>query len=304
MESKRIDCLGMGIIPLDYLVSIPRFPSLGGKVDATDLTVQGGGPIPNAMVGLTRLGFKTSIVAVVGDDMAGRESIIQIKAEGVGHRYIIVKKNQLSATAYGFIEPDGRRTIALHRDIFLNGRDVTPDAYPVPKILHLDGRDMEAAVKMAKWGQRVGATVTFDIGSVRNDVTAVLPYVDHLVVADAWALPYTGKRTVRTALSRLADKCDGTIVITEGIKGATGLEDGQYYHHPAYRVKAVDTTGAGDAFHVGYLMGLLEEEDLPMRLKLGNAVAALKCTVPGARAGMPKGSALNKFLKGRKRTYG
>ena len=293
----------MGIIPLDFLVSIPQFPELGGKVDATGLCVQGGGPVPNTMVGLARLGKKTAIIAAVGDDMAGKISIDEIKREGVRHRHIIVKNSHSSASAYGYVEPDGRRTIALFREIFVKAGDVKPSSYPIPRIVHLDGRDMDATVKLAKWAARVGAAVSFDIGSIRNDVTSVLKYVDHLVVADAWALPYTGRRSVHRACEALADLTDGTVVITEGAKGATGYEDGEFFRHPAYRIKAVDTTGAGDAFHVGYLYALLNGEDIPERLKLGNAVAALKCMVPGARAGMPSLTALNRFLKKPPRTY-
>lgn len=287
----------MGIIPLDFLVSIPWFPELGGKVDAGHLTVQGGGPIPNAMVGLSRLGLRTAIIAVVGDDLAGRMSVDQIKADGVDARHIIVKKGKPSATAYGFIEPDGRRTIALHRKIFIQPRDLRTDQYPVPRILHLDGRDIDATMKLAKWGRRVGTTVTFDIGSMRNDVTPVLPLVDHLIVADAWAFPYTGETEVRPALEKLAAICGGTVVITEGTKGATGLESGCFYHHPAYQVNVVDTTGAGDAFHVGYIFAFLKGEEMDKRLQLGNAVAALQCTRLGARGGMPTPTQLRRFLK-------
>ena len=287
----------MGIIPLDFLVSIPWFPEHGGKVDATNLTVQGGGPIPNAMVGLARLGVRTAVVAVVGDDLAGRLSIEQLKADRVDTQYMIVKKSKQSASAYGFIEPDGRRTIALHRPIFIEPRDLRLARYAAPRVLHLDGRDIDATVKMARWGQRAGATVTFDIGSVRNDVTPVLPFIDHLIVADAWAFPYTKERKVRPALEKLAAITGGTVVITEGIKGATGLENGWFLRHPAYRITVVDTTGAGDAFHVGYIYGLLNGADMAERLKLGNVVAALKCGVPGARGGMPTLARLRRFLK-------
>ncbi len=301
-NKPRVDCLGLGIIPLDFLVQIPSFPERGGKVDATDLCVQGGGPIPNCMVGLRRLGLVTTVVAVVGDDMAGKISIEELRRERIDTRHVIVKKKP-SATAYGFIEPDGRRTIALHRKIGISARDLKLDTFPIPRLVHLDGRDIEATVKLARWARKVGAIVSFDIGSMRNDVTPALGFVDHLVVADAWAIPYTGARNVRKALTRLHGITGGTVVITEGTKGATALEQGVFGHHPAYRVQAVDTTGAGDAFHVGYIYGLLKGWDLPTRLKYGNATAGLKCTRPGARGGMPTLTQLNRFLKGNPDTY-
>ncbi len=301
-RKPTIDCLGLGIIPLDFLVQIPRFPERGGKVDADSLCVQGGGPIPNTMVGLRRLGLKTTVIAVVGDDMAGQISIEELRREKIDTRHVIVKK-QPSATAYGFIEPEGRRTIALHRKIGISARDLKLDTYPIPRLVHLDGRDLEATLKLARWAKRVGALVSFDIGSVRNDITPVLPLIDHLVVADAWAFPYCGTRAVKTALRELHTITGGTVVVTEGIKGATAFEGGRFVHHPAYKVNAVDTTGAGDAFHVGYIYALLQGKDLSTRLKIGSAVAALKCTRPGARGGMPTRSALSRFLKGKPKTY-
>jgi len=297
-----IDCLGLGIIPLDFLVQIPRFPERGGKVDADSLCVQGGGPIPNTMVGLRRLGLKTTVIAVVGDDLAGKISIDELRREKIDTRHVIVKKLR-SATAYGFIEPDGRRTIALHRKIGISARDLKLDTYPIPRLVHLDGRDLEATLKLARWAKRVGALVSFDIGSVRNDVTPVLPLIDHLVVADAWAFPYAGTRAVKTALKKLHEITGGTVVITEGTRGAVALENGAFERYPAYRVDAVDTTGAGDAFHVGYIYALLQGKDMATRLKIGSAVAALKCTRPGARGGMPISSALSRFLKGNPKTY-
>ena len=88
-----------------------------------------------------------------------------------------------------------------------------------------------------------------------------------------------------------------TVVVTEGTKGSTGYENGKFHKQPAYKVKTVDTTGAGDAFHAGYLYGLLKGFDLAERLKWGAAVAALKCAKPGARAGIPALNEVKRFLK-------
>lgn len=302
-HKAKIDCLGMGIIPLDFLVSIPEFPVKGGKVDASDLCIQGGGPVPNVMVGLRRLGYRTSIIAVVGDDMAGKLSIDELIKDKINPCFVI-KKKKPSATAFGFVEEgSGQRTIALHRKISITSKDVILKNYPTPRVVHLDGRDLEANIKLAKWAKRNGALVSFDIGSVRNDVTNILPLVDHLVVADAFALPYTKTKNVKIALKKLSKICPGTIVITLGIKGAMALEDGKYYRSKASKVKAVDTTGAGDAFHVGYLSGLLDGKNIDERLNLGSIVAAIKCTKPGARGGMPTRRELNRFIKGNPKTY-
>ncbi len=309
VESDTVDCLGMGIMPLDLLYSVKRLPLAGEKIDALDRTLQGGGPVPNALVGLSRLGLSTALIAVVGDDHMGRTLIAELQREGVDHSLVVSKKRP-TAVAIGLIElGSGRRTIVLHRRVFIGSRDVRTSACPIPRVVHLDGRDLEATMKLARWARRVGAAVSFDIGSVRNDVTPVLPLVDHLVVADAFAFSYTGARRAAAAIRRLADICPGSIVVTEGLKGSTGLEreagrtTGEMIRQPAFKVACVDATGAGDSFHAGYLYGLLKGLDMAGRLEFGAAVAALKCRRSGARAGAPTLRQVMRFLRDNPRTY-
>lgn len=291
-------------MPLDLLFEIDDYPSAGGKRNATALTIQGGGPVPNVLVGLQRLGHSTALITAVADDLAGNIGIDEVRHEGVDTRFIVQKTTGQSLMAGGFVERgSGRRTIVLYREIHVRPRDVVTSKLPRPRIVHLDGRDLEACIKLARWGRTVGAIICFDIGSSRNDVSPILPLVDHLIVADAFALPFTGGRTARQALLRLQDRCPGTVVVTEGTRGSLGCENGQFVRQPAYRVRNVDTTGAGDAFHTGYIDGLLHGYDLAARMRFGAATAALKCTKPGARAGAPTLRQVKNFLKRNPPTY-
>jgi sugar/nucleoside kinase (ribokinase family) len=147
----------------------------------------------------------------------------------------------------------------------------------------------------------VGTSICFDIGSLRNDVSPIFPLVDHLVVADSFALPFTKSRTAKQAVRKLLQVCPGTVVVTEGIRGSVGCEDSQYVRRAAFKVRTVDATGAGDAFHAGYVFGLLHNFDLSSRLVFGAAVAALNCTGMGARSGIPNLRQVHRFLKRRPR---
>lgn len=302
-EPRRLDCLGLGIIPLDFLYTVKRLPEAGEKIDAVDFCMQGGGPVPNAMVGLSRLGMKCAVIAVVGNDIFGELSVKELKDEAIDCRYILRKKLP-SAAAVGLIEQgSGRRTIVLNRIIDIKPRDLKLSSLPLPRVVHLDGRDLEASLKLARWAKKNGAIVSFDIGSVRNDVSPLLPLVDHLVVADGFAFPFTRTSKGTDAIRKLSRHCAGSIVVTEGIKGSTGYEAGKVYRQPAFRVKAVDATGAGDSFHAGYLYGLLNGFDMAERLKFGAATAALKCRLPGARTGAPTVRQVRHFLGKNPRTY-
>jgi sugar/nucleoside kinase (ribokinase family) len=288
---------------MDLLFEVDRYPRAGFKIDGSGLTVQGGGPVPNVVIGLRRLGHRTALITAMGNDLIGRLGMEELESEGVDTRFVVTKKGS-SDTAVGLIERgSGQRTMVLNRTIGVTPRDVVVSRLPRPNVVHLDGRDMPACMKLARWGRRIGATICFDIGSVRNDVSEIFPLVDHLVVADAFAMPFTKARTARRAVDFLRKLCPGAVVVTEGIRGSIGWERGRYIKGRAYKVRTVDATGAGDAFHTGYIYGVLHGADLEERLKLGAAVAALKCTRMGARAGIPNLRQLQRFLKGKPRRY-
>lgn len=271
MKTETIDCLGLGIMPLDLLFSINRYPRAGSKIDGRGLCIQGGGPVPNVMIGLRRLNYRTALITAVAGDLIGELGIEQLRNERVDTRFIVSKKGS-SDTAVGLIESgSGRRTMVLDRNIGVKPHDLTLSRYPLPRVIHLDGRDLAACIKLARWGRRQGATITFDIGSRRNDVSEIFPLVDHLVVADSYALPFTGARSVKRALQKLQRFGPGVVVITQGTRGSIGYEQGEFVYQRAFKVETVDTTGAGDAYHTGYLFGLLKGDDLRQRLRLGAA---------------------------------
>jgi sugar/nucleoside kinase (ribokinase family) len=193
--------------------------------------------------------------------------------------------------------------MVLNRKIHVRPGDLKTSEYPLPRLVHLDGRDLEACIKLANWARKIGAITAFDIGTVRNDVSPIFPLIDHLVVADSYALPFTGTRDPRRAIDNLRKLCPGTVVVTLGVDGQVGWENGEYVSHAAYKVASVDQTGAGDAFHAGYFYALLKGMPLAERLRYGSAVAAIKCTRPGGRDGLPTKRQLERFLKGNPKRY-
>ena len=300
---SHVDCLGLGICPLDFLFEVDKYPPAGTKINARRLTIQGGGPVPNALVGLCRLGHRVALITALGRDMPGQYGLLALQREGIDMRHV-VRPAGSSGVAGGFVElGTGRRTLVFHRSVAVRPQDVVTARLPRPRIVHLDGRDLDACVKLARWARRIGAIVCFDIGSIRNDVSLIFPLIDHLVVAAEFALPYTASRSARRAIERLRLQCPGTIVVTEGVRGAIGFEQGRFVRSRAFKVPEADTTGAGDAFHAGYIYGLLHDFDLAARLEFGAAVAALSCTRVGARAGLPILSDVWRFLKGKPRRY-
>lgn len=256
------------------------------------------------MVTLARLGMKPGLIAAVGDDLFGRFVTEELAEENVETLYMIAKK-QSTAIASGWVESEGgRRTIVLDLNIDIKPRDIRLNMLPEVGAVHLDGRYLPACIKLARWAKKRDVPVVFDIGSMRNDVTEILPLVDHLVCAENFALSYTGAKTPETAIERLRKLCRGTIVVTSGIKGSLGFEEKDgFVFQKAFRVRTVDTTGAGDTYHGAYIFGLLKNRDLKKRMEFASAVAALKCTKPGGRSGIPSLRQVQAFLRRGTPTY-
>ena len=89
----------------------------------------------------------------------------------------------------------------------------------------------------------------------------------------------------------------GFVAVTDGPNGVSWLEDGALRHMPAFAVKAIDTLGAGDAFHGAFTLALAEGRDLTDALRFASAAAALKCTQFGGAAGAPRRAEVDEFLK-------
>ncbi|PKK82234.1 MAG: hypothetical protein CVT49_14770 [candidate division Zixibacteria bacterium HGW-Zixibacteria-1] len=302
--NKVLDCLGLGIAPVDLLMQVGRYPNPGAKVDAEGTTIQGGGPIPTAMVTLARLGMKPGIIAPIGKDVFGRYVREELQKEGVDTSYL-VEKRKPTAIAAGWIEKvGGRRTIVLDLNISIDFKDINYKNLPKTRAVHLDGRYMPACLKLARWARMNNIPVIFDVGSMRNDVSELIPLTNHLVVAEDFALPFTDAKRPKTAVERLKKICLGTIVVTSGVKGSIGYsEETGFVVQKAYKVKTVDTTGAGDSYHGAYIFGLLKGWGLSERLRFASAVAAIKCTKPGGRTGIPNYRQAMNFLKKKRPTY-
>lgn len=302
--AKIFDCLGLGIAPVDILMQLKDYPQAGGKADAEKTTIQGGGPIPTAMVTLSRLGKKPTLLAAVGDDVFGKFAIEELKKEKVDTSLIVIKKNP-SAFAVGWVEKkDGRRSIVLDLNISIIPKDIILNSIPTVRSVHLDGRYLPACLKLARWAKKKKIPVIMDVGSIRNDVCALFPLVDHLICSEDYAFPHTKTKNIETAINLLRKECPGTVVVTSGIRGSVGFDKVLgFVRQRAYKVKAIDVTGAGDVYHGAYIFGFLNDWSLQKRMELGSAAAAIKCTKPGGRTAIPTFNQVKKFLKSRAPKY-
>lgn len=294
MSSKKpVDLLGLGIAPVDFFVSMDNHPSAGLKIDGIpgSAIIAGGGPVPTACCTFSKFGGSAAVVTSFGNDTWGEFARRELDSFGVDHSHCIIRRNSRTALAFAWIEiSTGDRTIVLDMDkrLFIKPGDITLNTLPIPKMIHIDGRHVDACLKLARWGRKKGAGIMLDVGSVRNRVDDLFPHVDYLICADQFALDYWKTRSIKKAAREFKQIGIPEVIVTSGIKGSYGIDsNGRTCFQRAYKVKAVDVTGAGDVYHGSHLYGLLKGWDIARRMKFAAAAAALKCTKPGARLGIP-----------------
>lgn len=289
-RTTKYDCVGLGVNALDYLCILDPYPRLDDKVDVVTSSIQGGGPVPTAMVTLAKLGKKVCYIGKIGDDAEGAFVKSQLENEGVDTRYLLVDQKTNTSRAFIWVDRGtGKRTVALNRDKknLIKKNELKFLTSISTRFLHIDAREPEINILAAIWAKKQGAQVCLDLGSLRKGAEKVFPYVDHLIVSKRFACGFTKRTDPSGACEKLMRKGFRTVVVTVGEDGCVCALGNKIFHSPGFKVKVVDTTGAGDVFHGAFIYGLLKRWPLRRTARFANACAAMKCRKLGGRAGIP-----------------
>lgn len=299
---KQFDAVGFGLNAVDHLIVVPEYPTFDTKVRFTEYEKSAGGQTASAMVALQRLGFKTAYAGRFGSDEDGRFGLRSIEYEGVNLDFAETIEGANNQIAFIIIDArSGERTIVWDRDERLSYRvDEAPLKLAARgRVLHLDAHDPPACAAMARGARAKGTIVTADIDNIYEGLPELLPLIDVLITSSEFPHRLTGISDERASLVETKARYGCAIVgMTLGARGALIYCEGEFIESPAFQVPGGcrDTTGAGDAFHGGFIYGMLYGEDLETCMKLGNAVAALKCRALGGRTALPTAEELKEFL--------
>jgi len=290
LARARVDVVGLGLNATDTVMSVRKFPALGGKERVAALSMQAGGQVATALVTCSRLGLKVRYIGKVGDDPGGQLQLASLRREGLDMAYTKVVRG--APNQYGYIIVDqatGERTIFWDRDarLAVQPKELKPLAITSARLLHLDGCDVEAALEAARWAQRARIPVVADFDTVYKNVEKLFPYINYLIASTQFLPAVTGQADPFRVLKNMADEYHvGTPGMTLGRDGALVYQAGRFFYSPGFVVETVDTTGAGDVFHGAFAYALLAGWDIPRALDFSNAMAALNCTALGARGGI------------------
>lgn len=289
---------GLGQCSLDYIAYTDGFPEEDAKKEIQQWYIEGGGPVATALVSLSRLGMECSFMGLVSDDRAGRDIRGGLKAEGINTRGLRTKKGGSSQTAFIIVNARcGSRTILWKRPTVepLTRREVRRKTIQESEMLMLDGLSLDASIEAARVAKKANVPVMLDAGSLRDGTMELAAQSDFVVCAENFARAIA--KSPRAALKELARLKPRTATVTLGKKGSITWYEGEIFSTPAFKVKAIDTTGAGDVFHGGYAYAVLQGWNIKKTLDFASAFAALKCTAQGGRSGIPSLQTTLSFIK-------
>ncbi|MCU1264313.1 MAG: hypothetical protein JWM21_631 [Acidobacteria bacterium] len=302
-KNLPFDAVGFGLNAVDHLIVVPEYPAFDVKMRLLEHEQGAGGQTASAMVALQRLGLRTSYAGRFGSDAEGKFGLAAIKAEGVDLEFAEVIADARNQIAFIVIDArSGERTIIWDRDdrLAYHAAEAPIALAARGSVLHLDAHDPPACARMAQAARAAGGIISADIDNIYDGLPALLPLIDILIVSKDFPHRLTGISDERTSLVELKARYGCAIVgMTLGKRGAILYCEDQFLESPAFAVPGGcrDTTGAGDAFHAGFIYGLLRGDDIATSLRLANATAALKCRSLGARSSLPTENELNEFLK-------
>jgi sugar/nucleoside kinase (ribokinase family) len=302
LPGKQFDAAGFGVNAVDYLIVVPEYPARATNTRLVEYSQAAGGQTASAIVTVQRLGMRTAYAGRFGTDSEGRFGLQSLKDEGIDVESSEVIEGSRTQVGYILIEAKrGERTVLWDRDerLAYTAHEAPVEFAGRARVIHLDAHDPPACTRMAREARAAGTIVSADIDNVYEGLPEFLPLIDVLISSKEFPRLLTGIDDPHAALTEIKAKYGCALVgLTKGGRGATVLCNGEFLETPAFTVPGgcVDTTGAGDAFHGGFIYGLLRGEEVETSIKLGCAVAALGCRALGARTALPTREELNNFL--------
>ena len=292
----HLDVLCVGHASYDLVFAVDHHPAADEKTFAEKFISCGGGPAANAAVTVSRLGLKSAFAGYLGNDFFGQRHLEEFKQETV-NTDLIIRGDSATPLSAILVKPDGRRTV-------VNYKGATPplpaDCIDLarwhPQVILFDGHEPEVSLALMKAIEGRGISTVLDAGSVHRGTLKLLERVDYIVASQKFAHECTGRENPEQAALKLGQACSA-VVITLGEAGLVWKNKERSGSLPAFPINAVDTTGAGDAFHGAFAAGLAKGKPWKDLLVYASAVGALCCTKYGARPAIPTARELSRFLK-------
>ena len=286
------DVLGVGCNSVDHVYRLPAAPkadSPTAKLRISSHATMSGGQMATAMAACAGLGLKTAYLGCVGHDHNGRLIKSELQHRGVDVSAVMTRECANRFAVITVDETSGERVVLWDRDDRLNlsPREIDPALIASARLVHVDDEDQEGAIAAAGLARTAGVPCTSDIDRITDRTKDLIAAVSIPIFAQHVLPAVTGESDMARALKAVRRSHDGLLCVTLGAAGAMMLTGDELVIEPAFAVKAVDTTGAGDVFRAAFIYALLNGYPPGEMLRFANAAAAVSCTRAGAMASVP-----------------
>jgi ribokinase len=292
----KLEVICFGALNVDKLYKVDRIAKAEEESVILDFKEAPGGSAANTAVGLARLGVKTGYIGKVAEDREGGILLKSFIDEGVDTSGIVISRVGRSGSVIGFVDQEGNRALYLDPGVndTLSFEEINLKYLEDVKFLHLTSFVGETPFEAQKKLLQVvpDVKVTFDPGIIyaRKGLKKLKPIIERcyaIMPNENEVQLLTGKNYLEGAEILLKEGAE-IVAVKLGKRGCYITNGRESHTVEAFKVKVVDTTGAGDAFCAGFIYGLLKGRDLNECGILGNFVASRCLTRMGAREGLPK----------------
>jgi sulfofructose kinase len=282
-HANKFDVLGLGCTAVDDLLYVPRFPAVDEKLQVNRSQRRFGGLTGVALVAAARAGARCAYAGCLGNDDLSSYAASCLTQEGIDVSLAPrLPQGRVVHSTVVVGDDSGSRNVFFEGNGIIGAHATEPADQIIRdcRVLFIDQWGMPGNLRATQIARSAGVAVVADLEDARNPLfRAVLDLVDHLVLGESFAREISGEPDARAAARALWQADRAAVVVTCGAKGCWSVSSDMGLtpvHHPAFPVKATDTTGCGDVFHGAYAASLARGEPLEARIQFAAAAAALK----------------------------
>jgi len=309
-RNGMLQVVTLGDINIDVIAHIPGYPQKGGEGLAEQGHIYCGGSAANTAIVLGRFGVDVGIIGRVGEDALAPLALAALDEAGVDGHGIQRDPEAITGIILVAVTPDGERTMFGCRGANVRTDPALLDEGYIAqaRIFHLSGYSLlaspqrDAALRALEISQKAGLTVTADLGleavmRVTDWAKAILPQVDILFPSQPEAEYLTGHQDIEEVVKALLDCGVRVVALKLGKRGCAIATGEETIRVPGFPVPTVDTTGAGDSFDAGIILGQLKGWGWRESALLADALGALTATVEGAGTSLAERGEVRAFLE-------
>ena len=298
---KQVVCTGLAV--LDHVFQLPKIPKTPVKSFASNYIQVGGGNAATAAVALNRAGGQAVYWGRLGDDHNGNLILAELEEFGVDVLDVLRMPGVKSSVSSVLIDSSGERLITNYSDpqLINNANWLPLERLKESSAVLTDLRWHEGAIKTLNRARQLGIPAVLDADLAPEGLNEeIIRNATHVLFSQPALQEFAAGKSINKALHHAEELSQGWVGVTEGSAGTRWLEKGSLRHFPAFKVKAVDTLGAGDVFHGIFALSLAEGNTEENSVCWASAAAALYCSRSGGRKSIPEREEINNFLKNNK----